>query len=154
MKLILLAACLMALTGCLEKNESSSNPNPDPYRTCGGRQQASSKSTMCLARTDYTIISHKSLPAKIKISIISEGRTFEYFNECKVSREVEIERNVDSGKINFVETRGMFYKGIELEIVNMGDACDNDAIFFSGMIVPTIIVVPDFRDKAIIDLEN
>lgn len=147
----------MTLTACSGKktakeNEPEYNPSQEERRTCGYKH--STMRALCLPQADYFIISHKPLPAKIKILMTIAGRKYEHSNECEPQGDVTVERRMDSGLIFFEAIRRKFYRVTELEIVDMGENCDNNAIFFLGTVEPKIEIIPKDRDRATWDLAN
>jgi hypothetical protein len=157
MKILLLVICLMTLAACsgeksAKENPPEFNPSREEIRRCG--YEDSRIRALCMPIADYYIISHRPLPAKIKILMTIAGRKYEHSNECDPRGDVTVTRSVDSGLIFFEAIRRKFYRVTELEIVDMGANCDNNAIFFLGTVEPKIEIIPNDRDRATWDLEN
>jgi hypothetical protein len=156
--LCLILPLFLSITGCGQSsNPESKNPSQTDFsqqeiRTCG--YEGSRIRALCIPQADYVINSNKPFPAKIKILVISNNRRIERFNECSGTGNFKVLRGISPEKIVFDETRKLYYEGMDFEIVDMGETCDNNAIFFAGIIKPTVQLIQGDRDIATFDLEN
>lgn len=155
--LILIHLLFLAFSGCERSSNTKSNEPQTEYskqeiRTCG--YEGSRINAACIPLADYTIISNKPFPAKMKILITYFDKKIEKFNECNLKGDFKVLRGTSPEQIVFDERRKLFYEGMEFEIVDMGESCDNDAIFFSGQIKPDVRSIQGDRDLVIFELEN
>jgi hypothetical protein len=134
MKVLFLTLCLVTLASCGNKDDSTPavGREGEGYN-CGGRN-----ANLCIAPNDYVIVSHQALPSKIKISRTLNNHKFVIFNECDGDSDFTVERNGTFDRILFEAHRGLLHDGVQLEIVDLGASCDNNAIFFDQVITPEV----------------
>jgi hypothetical protein len=134
MKKIILFISVFLLVSCGNKSPSD-NDKFQPEINCGGITKSSSTRTACMVKFEMNLLS-STLPEKIKIGIRHEDEVEFYFNECDPHREFVVNRSQDIDVVTFG-----FYGGAEIHwvIVDMGADCTNDAIFFDGAVIPTVV---------------
>ena len=91
-----------------------------------------------MAPNQYVIVSHRALPSKIKITRMVNNQKSVIFNECEGNSDFTIERNGTFDRILFEAHRGLLRDGVQLEIVDLGALCDNNAVFFDQVITPEV----------------
>jgi hypothetical protein len=134
MKILFLTLCLVTLASCGDKKDDSPTVRrEDREFNCNSRNN-----NLCIAPNNYVIISHQALPSKIKISRTLNNQKFVIFNECEGDNDFTVERNGTFDRILFEAHRGLLHDGVQLEIVDLGAFCDNNAVFFDQVITPEV----------------
>ena len=94
------------------------------------------KSLKCSLPTQYVIVSKQTLPKKMKVYFkTSEKRTL-VFDQCNTKSVYQRFPSEGVTTIGFRENSEVFLAGMDLEIVDAGEDCDNDALFFDRAITP------------------
>jgi hypothetical protein len=131
LSLILLSVLVVACGASNGKNKSErSEPQLNPDPECRGSIQ--SKSALCLPLAKYTITSSKPFPKKMKITFVLDGDNNKYdaFNSCgQYIPKYSIVRSGPLEHFKIIELKALSMHAREIEILDLGEKCDNDAIF-------------------------
>ena len=95
----------------------------------------------CLPITEVTLNSQLPLPSKVRVLIYD----FPVYDECREQLSTPILKTENTLKFTFSPVVTNFLK---LEVVDLGENCDNDALFFQDEDVPyKRKVISTRRDK-------
>lgn len=138
MKNLLLIISVFILISCGKNNSSDNNGREgNPEVQCGAITKASSGS-LCLPRFEVSILGN-DLPKKLKVSLRFSTFLEDYYNECSERRSGQVTRSETGDVINFAfYGYGVTTKDLHWVITDMGENCDNDAIFFDAVITPSV----------------
>ncbi len=118
MKFMLLAAAILMLSSCNGGSDSDSSDKNRPEVRC-----------TCMPITYLSLNSTDVLPKNLKITADSEV----IFDSCREFPSVAIQKTDHLVRFSFP---GVVQKILNLEILDRGEDCRNDALFFDQQDVP------------------
>ncbi|HXH31796.1 MAG TPA: hypothetical protein VNJ01_13365 [Bacteriovoracaceae bacterium] len=128
MKSLLISLCLLTVATCGKKD---SKPTKIVNALC-----AEGESKNCVLPTQFIIVSKKQLPKKIKVYFKKENFRAEALNQCDPTASIQLFPIWGVSMIGFRERSEVFEAGMGLEIVDAGESCDKDALFFDEVVIP------------------
>ena len=94
------------------------------------------ESIKCSQPTQYVIVSNQKLPKKLKVYFKTDEKRSLVFNQCNSKSIYQLYPSEGVTTMGFREKSELFQSGMSLEIVDAGEDCDNDAVFFDEAITP------------------
>lgn len=134
MKSILLVICVLFLMSC-GKKDSDSQPDQATWNMCGGSiiYKACERRLMPV---QYIIVSKQRLPEKIKVFFKRNELKYQAFDQCSPGAITQHFLSSGVSMLGFQINDIFDEEGMSIEIVDAGENCDKDAIFFDESIRP------------------
>jgi len=127
--------CLLTLIGCGNDKKSKSQAQ---QQEDGQIEVITScetvKSIKCSQPTQYVIVSKQILPTKLKVYFKTTEKRRLVFDQCNTKSVYQLFPSEGVFTVGFREKSELFKAGMNLEIVDVGEDCGNDAVFFDQVI--------------------
>lgn len=128
---------LLALVGCGNDKKSKSQVQKEEDETEILTSCEDLKSLKCTLPTQYVIVSNQKLPKKLKVYFKNDKKRSLIFNQCNPRSIYQLFPSEGVATLGFREPSDLFEQGMSLEIVDVGEDCNNDAVFFDEVLAPS-----------------
>lgn len=106
----------------------------------------------CLPSTEYFFVSNQPFPNEFRITFKNSEQTNKIIDTCVAEDSYIIDSSNGRHVLNYGTFGQAYAQGMTLQIIDLGENCENDAIFFEEAVIP--VDSAESRYKKTFNLEN